>query len=213
MDIAGFLESYVFGPPGFWTMAPLHYAAKFVPFLSLDCAPTPSTLVQSKERKGSNFVIWQPCAQALLLNPTKRNQVKEESWKHTWLILFPIMLLITTPRLASASLLLSYAKEYTFIFLALFVFAGLLINLYPYALRDPAQAFFGIMSNLYSPCVVIEEGSKFLAKSSIAATILHCLNLVVLLSLVLSESGFTPKKDENPPLIHCFGNNSATNST
>ena len=41
-------------------MAPLSYAAKFDPFLSLDCAPTPSTLAQSKERKGSNFAIWQP---------------------------------------------------------------------------------------------------------------------------------------------------------
>ena len=39
-------------------MAPLRYAAKFDPFLSLDCAPTPSTLAQSKERKGSNFAIW-----------------------------------------------------------------------------------------------------------------------------------------------------------
>ena len=36
-------------------MAPLHYAAKFVPLLSLDC----STLAQSKERKGSNFALWQ----------------------------------------------------------------------------------------------------------------------------------------------------------
>ena len=61
MAIARFLESYVFGPSGFWTMAPLRYAAKFDPFLSLDCAPTPSTLVQSKERKRSNFAIWQPC--------------------------------------------------------------------------------------------------------------------------------------------------------
>ena len=34
--------------------------AKFDPFHSLDCAPTTSTLVQSKERKGSNFAIWQP---------------------------------------------------------------------------------------------------------------------------------------------------------
>ena len=48
-------RSHVFGPSGFWTMAPLRYAAKFDPFLSLDCAPTPSTLAQSKERKGSNF--------------------------------------------------------------------------------------------------------------------------------------------------------------
>ena len=41
-------------------MALLRHAEKFDPFLSLDCAPTPSTLAQSKERKGSNFAIWQP---------------------------------------------------------------------------------------------------------------------------------------------------------
>ena len=52
-------SSYVFGPSGFWTMAPLSYAAKFDPFLFSDCAPMPSTLAQSKERKGSNFAIWQ----------------------------------------------------------------------------------------------------------------------------------------------------------
>ena len=33
-------RSYVFVPSSFWTMAPLCYAAKFDPFLSLDCAPT-----------------------------------------------------------------------------------------------------------------------------------------------------------------------------
>ena len=47
-------------------MAPLCYAAKFDPFLSLDCVPTPSTLAQSKERKGSNFVIWQPYTKVLI---------------------------------------------------------------------------------------------------------------------------------------------------
>ena len=53
-------RSYVIGSSGFWTMAPLSCAANFDPFLSLDCAPTPSTLAQSKERKGSNFAVWQP---------------------------------------------------------------------------------------------------------------------------------------------------------
>ena len=43
-------------------MALLCYAAKVDPFLSLDCAPTHSTLAQSKERKGSTFVIWQNCS-------------------------------------------------------------------------------------------------------------------------------------------------------
>ena len=58
-------RSYIFGPSGFWTMAPLRYAAQFDPFLSLDCAPTPTTLAQSKERKGSNFAIWQPWDQGV----------------------------------------------------------------------------------------------------------------------------------------------------
>ena len=53
-------KSDVFGPLSLKAMAPLRYAAKFDPFLSLDCAPTPSTLAQSKERKGSNFAIWRP---------------------------------------------------------------------------------------------------------------------------------------------------------
>ena len=55
MATAGFLESYVFGPSGVWTMAPLRCAAKFDPFLSLDCARVEGVGAQSKERKGSNF--------------------------------------------------------------------------------------------------------------------------------------------------------------
>ena len=35
--------------------------AKFDPFLSLDCARVEGVGPQSKERKGSNFAIWQPC--------------------------------------------------------------------------------------------------------------------------------------------------------
>ena len=49
-------------------MALLRYTAKFDPFLSLDCTPTPSTLAQSKERKGSNFAIWQHCPKGVMYN-------------------------------------------------------------------------------------------------------------------------------------------------
>ena len=41
----------------------LRYAAKFDPFLPLDCARVEGVGAQSKERKGSNFAIWQPCRQ------------------------------------------------------------------------------------------------------------------------------------------------------
>ena len=49
------LRLYAFGPSGFWTMAPLRCAAKFDPFLSLDCARVEGVGAQSKERTGSNF--------------------------------------------------------------------------------------------------------------------------------------------------------------
>ena len=39
--------------------------AKFDPFIS----PTPSTLAQFKERKGSNFAIWQPWLKLFYINP------------------------------------------------------------------------------------------------------------------------------------------------
>ena len=42
-------RSDVFGPAGFWTMAPLRYAAKFDPFLSLDCARVEGVGAQSKD--------------------------------------------------------------------------------------------------------------------------------------------------------------------
>ena len=77
MVIARFLDR-VFGPSGFWTMAPLRYAAKFDPFLSLDCTPTPSTLAQSKERKGSNFAIWQPRNKKKAAAEVKKKKTKPD---------------------------------------------------------------------------------------------------------------------------------------
>ena len=58
--VARFLDCMCLALWAWRTMAPLRYAAKFDPFLSLDCAPMPSTMAQSKERKGSNFANWQP---------------------------------------------------------------------------------------------------------------------------------------------------------
>ena len=63
-------RSYVFDPLGFWSLdygSAMLRCKKFDPFLSLDCTPTPSTLAQSKERKGSSFAIWQPCHLSTLL--------------------------------------------------------------------------------------------------------------------------------------------------
>ena len=50
-------RSYVFGPSGFWNMAPLRYTAGFDPFLSLDCARVDGV------GGWSNSAIWQPWAE------------------------------------------------------------------------------------------------------------------------------------------------------
>ena len=61
MAIARFLESYVLGPLGFWTMAPLRYAAKFDPFLSLDCARVEG--VGRNPRKGRDQILQRSVAE------------------------------------------------------------------------------------------------------------------------------------------------------
>ena len=53
-------RSYVFDPSGFWTMAPLHYAAKFDPFLSLDWAPRPPPW--RNPRKGREQILQRSVA-------------------------------------------------------------------------------------------------------------------------------------------------------
>ena len=78
-------RAYVFGPLGFWTLAPLRYAAKCDPF-HLDCAPTPSTLAQSKERKGSNFAIWQPWFKEIILVIQDRDRKLRIPIKHDELV-------------------------------------------------------------------------------------------------------------------------------
>ena len=74
------LRLYVFGPSGFWTMAPLCYAAKFDPFLSLDCAPTPSTLVPQALHpgaiQGKEGIKFSHLA-TLILHPPFPPQIKE----------------------------------------------------------------------------------------------------------------------------------------
>ena len=52
----------MFDPSGFWTMAPLLYAAKFDPFLSLDCARVDGVGAQSKE-KGRDQILQRSVAE------------------------------------------------------------------------------------------------------------------------------------------------------
>ena len=51
-------RSYAIDPSGFWTMALLRYTAKFNPFLSLDCTPSPPhTPSWRNPRKGRDHIL------------------------------------------------------------------------------------------------------------------------------------------------------------
>ena len=68
----------MFGPLGFWTMAPLRYAAKFDPFLSLDCARVEAVRAQSKERMGSNYAAQR--SGAIVQKPEGPNTYDLKIW-------------------------------------------------------------------------------------------------------------------------------------
>ena len=118
------------------------------------------------------------------------------------------MLGVTLPRLLSASLLIAYMREMSMLFVAAYFIMSLLILCHPHITRgsakdDPSSAFMGILTNLFSPCIIIEEGSKFFAKSSIVSTISHCLTQAVILFVTVSK---TRKiyANANPPILHCY---------
>ena len=127
---------------------------------------------------------------------------------------------ITIPRLLSASLVIAYMKGMTMLFVVAYFIISSLIMCHPHVTRgsaknDPSNAFLGILTNLFSPCIIIEEGSKFLAKSSIVAILSHCLTQAVILLVTVGKI-ITITASENPPILHCFPDvdyNITTNST
>ena len=78
MAIAGFLESYVFGPSGFWTIALLRYAAKFDPFLSLDCTRVEG--MGRNPRKGRHHNFAAKRSRAIVQKPEGPNTYDLKFW-------------------------------------------------------------------------------------------------------------------------------------
>ena len=102
--IAGFLDRMCLAlrASGLW----LRYAALLNLILSFPwiAPPTPSTLAQSKERKGSNFAIWQPWYQ-VVIDPELRSSL--ESYWDLYLLtvlmgLLILLMLARRPRLGLA---------------------------------------------------------------------------------------------------------------
>ena len=147
-------------------------------------------------------------SEIMLMMKTKDNEFKEASWKQTWILVFPAMFFVVVPRILCISLLIAYTKEYLFIFLIIFILLSMAIN-YEHLRRDPGHVILGILTNVFAPCIVIQEGSSFFKRSGYTSSLLHCLGLVCLfLAVVGGGVNLCPDTSINrhAPILHCFEN-------
>ena len=84
---------------------------------------------------------------------TKRQDIKEASWKEM-IIVFPTMFCIVIPRIVSLSMIAAYKKDYFANVLVTMVIANAVVNLAHFK-RDPGQAFLGVMTNIFAPCIIV----------------------------------------------------------
>ena len=144
-----------------------------------------------------------------LMMKTKRKEIKEASWKETFILVLPVMAFIVIPRILSSSLIAAYSKQYFLLFICFMIFANILCNI-PHFQRDPGQVFLGILTNVFAPCIVLEEGSGFYKRSGVISSILHILSGIFLVSLVVTQVIVPcPDFDRNiyPPILHCYPGN------
>ena len=83
-------------------------------------------------------------------------------------------------------------------------------------IRDPGKVLLASLINIFAPCIVIDEGSKFFKRSGVTSSILQICGLVLLNVLVLSYA-IDPKYDVEkqilPPILHCYDGNFTNNIT
>ena len=148
-------------------------------------------------------------SEIFLMMKTKRKLIKTASWKETFLIVLPAMFLIVVPRILSLSVIAAYTKQHFVVFIAVMVITNIIINAQHFK-RDPAQTFLGITTNIFSPCILIDEGSGFYRRSGITSSILHVICQIILFCLVVGEAiSPCPNFEKNifSPIMHCYPGN------
>ena len=149
------------------------------------------------------------CATQIYLTlPTKGKTFKDSSWKPKYLIVLPSMMLIVIPRIISISLMISYVKHGVLVIILLMLIVNLLTNI-KFVMRDPAKTILGCLTNIFAPCIIVEEGSQFFKKSSLTSNLMHGISLVTMTTLVIFNLVQpVPCYRTQPPILHCFkGNN------
>ena len=145
-------------------------------------------------------------SEILLMMKTKNKEIKEASWQETWILVFPVMLFVVIPRILCLSLIMAYTKEYIFLFFFIGILMALIINR-SHVERDPGDAIVGILTNIFAPCIVIQEGSSFFEHSGVTFSILHSIGLLGLFVLVtLGVINVCPDTASKryTPILHCF---------
>ena len=154
----------------------------------------------------SLFTFSLASAEVFLMMKTKNNPIKDSTWRETFILVMPAMFLFVVPRILTMSLIAAYTKALFIIFVITLVFFNILMNI-KHLRRDPVQVLLGILTNVFVPCIVIDEGSAFYKWSATAASVLHVLCLAVLNALVIA-GGIIPCPDfqrkSYPPVLHCY---------
>jgi hypothetical protein len=145
-------------------------------------------------------------SEIMLMMKTKDNEFREASWKQTWILVFPVMFFVVMPRILSASLIMAYSKELVYVFLIIYVIISMIVNS-DHLRRDPGHVTLGILTNLFAPCIVIQEGSSYFETSGVTSSILHSLGLLSLFFMIIGGIiNVCPDTASNryAPILHCF---------
>ena len=157
----------------------------------------------------SLFSFSMASAEVFLMMKTKNHVIKDCTWKETFLLVIPAMFLLVAPRILSMSLIVAYTKEFFILFVFIIVFVNIVLNI-PFFKRDPAQVLLGTLTNVFAPCIVIDEGSAFYKRSATIASLLHVMCLVILNCLIIGKA-ITPcldlERKSYPPVLHCYPGN------
>ena len=162
----------------------------------------------------SLFSFSQASTDIFLIMKTKRKDIREASWKEKYLFVFPAMVTIVYPRIVSLSLIAIYARQYFFVFTTFMVVANILVNHKEFT-RNPGEVFLGAMTNIFSPCIVNEEGSGFYKRSGKTSSILHIIAQITLFCLVFFQTIIPCPNSEShmfSPMMHCFKGNISRSS-
>ena len=116
------------------------------------------------------------------------------------------MFVLVVPRILSMSLIVAYTKPFAILFILALIFFNIVMNI-SHLKKDPVQVLLGTMTNVFAPCIVIDEGSPFYKWSATIASSIHAISLIVLNCLVIGGA-FIPcpnlLRKSYPPVLHCY---------